>query len=32
MGAEDSIYASAKAELKEVIQLEIYNDILDIKS
>jgi len=31
MGAEDSIYTSAKAELKEVIQLEIYNDILDIK-
>ena len=31
MGAEDSIYASAKAELKEIIQLEIYNDILDIK-
>lgn len=31
MGAEDSIYASAQAELKEIIQLEIYKDILDIK-
>lgn len=31
MGAEDSIYVSAQAELKEIIQLEIYMDILDIK-
>lgn len=31
MGAEDALYASAQAELKEIIQLEIYKDILDIK-
>lgn len=31
MESEDSVYASAQAELKEIIQLEIHKDILDIK-